>query len=357
MRLPSRLSFSAKTAILAVIMTKKEVVLESLAFRPPPYVPWAWEMTKGCQQRVREFLGTDELTEFAGSHFLDIGPAPGRFIQLDDHCVRDLFGVVWDRSVDKEVGTPREWPIRQPEELDSYQFPDPTADVWFDAIPERKAAHPDLFCRYRVGFALYERAWALRGMSDLLMDMIERPEFVDRLLDEVMEHNLAKARQAIELGADAILFGDDYGSQRGLIMGIRLWRQFIKPRLARLFAEVRDAGRVVCLHSCGCVAELFDELVEMGLQVFNPFQPEVMDIAALKKQYHGRLAFHGGMSIQKILPFGTPDEVRAETRRLIELGREGGYIVAPSHIVPPDVPPANLAAMMEVLRGQQGFPR
>ena len=107
-------------------------------------------------------------------------------------------------------------------------------------------------------------------------------------------------------------------------MGREHWRHFFKPCLARMFGAVREAGRYVCLHSCGCVAELFDEFIEIGLNLFNPFQPEVMDIFALKKQYHGRLAFHAGMSIQRVLPFGTPDEVRRATRRLIEAGREGG---------------------------------
>jgi uroporphyrinogen decarboxylase len=120
-----------------------------------------------------------------------------------------------------------------------------------------------------------------------------------------------------------------------------------------MFAIVREAGRFVWLHSCGRVAELFDDLVEIGLNVFNPFQPEVMDVFAIKRRYHGRLAFHGGMSIQRVLPFGTPDDVRRQTRRLIEMGREGGYIFAPSHAVPPDVPPENLLAMMEELRGQE----
>jgi uroporphyrinogen decarboxylase len=196
----------------------------------------------------------------------------------------------------------------------------------------------------------------MRGMTDLLMDMIERPEFVERLLDAIVEHNLAQIRRALALGVEAVFFGDDYGSQTGLIMGREHWRHFFKPRLARMFGAVRDAGRYVCLHSCGCVAELFDEFIEIGLNMFNPFQPEVMDIYALKKQYHGRLAFDGGMSIQRVLPFGTPEEVRRETRRLIEAGREGGYIFAPSHSVPPDVPPENLAAMMDELRAQSGAP-
>jgi uroporphyrinogen decarboxylase len=135
-------------------------------------------------------------------------------------------------------------------------------------------------------------------------------------------------------------------------MGRERWRHFFKPRLARLFAAVRDADRRVCLHSCGCVAELFDDLIEIGLDLFNPFQPEVMNVFELKQRYHGRLAFHGGMSIQQVLPFGTTEDVRRATRRLIEAGHGGGYIFAPSHSVPPDVPPENLVAMMEELRRQ-----
>jgi uroporphyrinogen decarboxylase len=135
-------------------------------------------------------------------------------------------------------------------------------------------------------------------------------------------------------------------------MGRERWRHFFKPRLARLFGAVRDANRCVCLHSCGCVAELFDDLIEIGLNVFNPFQPDVMDVFALKQRYHGRLAFHGGLSIQQVLPFGTPDEVRRATHRLVEAGHPGGFILSPSHSVPPDVPPENLVAMMEELRGQ-----
>jgi uroporphyrinogen decarboxylase len=124
-----------------------------------------------------------------------------------------------------------------------------------------------------------------------------------------------------------------------------------------MFAPVRQAGKLVFLHSCGRVAELFDDLVEIGLNGFNPFQPEVMDVFALKKRYQGRLAFHGGMSVQKVLPFGSPKQVREATKRLIEAGREGGYIFSPSHAVPGDVPPENLVAMMEVLRAQPGAPK
>lgn len=335
-------------------MTKRDVVLAALKFQPPPYVPWAWDMTLRCADRVKDYLGSDDLDGFIGSHFLNLGQAVGRFEQVDENHFRDLYGVVWDRTVDKDIGTPVSWPIQTPRDLDSYEWPNPHDPAEYQDIAARLAAGPDLFSRFVLGFSLYERAWSLRGMTELLTDMIERPAFVDGLLDAIVEHNLVRIHRALELGVDAVHFGDDYGSQRGLIMGITHWRRFIKPRLAKMFAPVRDAGKYVSLHSCGKVAELFDDLVEIGLNLFNPFQPEVMDVLTLKQHYHGRLAFHGGMSVQKILPFATIDEVRSQTRRLIEAGRPGGYIFAPSHSVPPDVPPQNLVAMMEELRNQPG---
>ena len=337
------------------LVTRKQIVLDALAFRPPAYVPWDWSMTQECARRVREHLGTDDLAPFVESHLLPVGASTFRYETIDQTHVRDIYGVVWDRTVDKDIGTPCDWPIRRPEDLQNYQWPDATSDAWYADIPGRLAARPDLFRIYMIGFSLYERAWTMRGMTDLLMDMVQRPEFVEELLDAITDHNLQQIHRALACDVDAVYFGDDYGMQTGLIMGRDHWRHFIKPRLKRMFAPVREAGRYVAMHSCGCVSELFDDLVEIGLNLFNPFQPEVMDVFALKRQYHGRLAFHGGMSIQQTLPFGTADEVRQATQRLIDAGRDGGYIFSPSQGVPSDVPPENLVAMMNVLRAQPGY--
>ncbi len=334
---------------------KRDVVIEALRFRPPPYVPWAWDMTQGCTERMKQHLGAADLAPFIDTHFLDLGAQIGRFTSVGNDLYRDAYGVLWDRSVDKDIGTPVAWPIRQPSDLPAYEWPDAADDSWYADIPPQLAARPDLFSRYMLGFSLYERAWTMRGLMELLSDMAERPRFVEDLLDRIVEHNLVQIRKALAFPIDAVYFGDDYGMQTGLIMGLDYWRRFFKPRLKRMFAPVREAGKYVFLHSCGCVVELFDDLIEIGLNAFNPFQPEVMDIFTIKRQYHGRLAFHGGMSIQKVLPFGTPDEVRDAAAALIEAGRVGGYIFSPSHSVPPDVPPENLVAMMDVVRSQPGY--
>ena len=138
-------------------------------------------------------------------------------------------------------------------------------------------------------------------------------------------------------------------------MGPRCWTEFIRPQLERMYGVVKDSGRFVFIHSCGDVDELFDDLIAMGVDCFNPFQPEVMDVAALLERYRGRLAFHGGVSTQRTLPFGSADDVRRETRSLLQLGAEGGYILAPAHDVEGDVPLENMLAAIEVVQSQEGY--
>ena len=338
-------------------MDRRQVVIDALEFRPPAYVPWSWGPTARAAERLKEHLGLDDLEPFLDGHHYGVGSAIGRFEPVDHTHVRDVYGVVWDRSVDPDIGVPVEWPIHEPSDLDRYRWPDAADPAWYADIPARLAARGDRFTTYSLGFSLYERAWTLRGMDELLADMVGRPAFVERLLDEITEQNLIQITKALEFPVDAVYFGDDYGMQTGLIMGLARWRRFFRPRLARMFEPVRQAGRYVILHSCGCVAELFDDLVEIGLNCFNPFQPEVMDTFALMRRYHGRLAFHGGLSVQQVLPFGTTDDVRRATQALIDAGRGGGLIIAPSHSVPGDVPPENLVAMMDVLRSQSGAPQ
>ena len=331
-------------------LDKRQVVMDALGFRRPAYVPWHVRLTVDCAARLKRFLGTEDLEAFLDNHFLDVRCKLRSFEPLAAGQVRDKYGVIWDRSVDKDIGTPASWPLRSPADFESYRFPDAAEEALYEGLAGQVAAHQGLFTRYSLGMSLFERAWALRGMENLLMDMLERPEFFERLLDAIVEHHLALVRKALALGVDCVHFGDDYGMQTGLIMGAPNWRKFIKPRLARLFAPVRAAGKVVSLHSCGRVQELFDDLVEIGLNLFNPFQPEVMDVFGELRRRRGVLAFHGGMSIQRTLPFGTKAEVREQTRRLMEAGLEGGYVFAPAHEVPRDVPPENLVAMMEVVR-------
>jgi len=183
--------------------------------------------------------------------------------------------------------------------------------------------------------------------------MIENPEFVHKLLDRILAFNLRLIEHACAYDIDAIMLGDDWGQQRGLIMGPALWREFIKPRIRQTYQAIKARGKFVFIHSCGRVQELFPELIECGLDVFNPMQPEVMDVAEIKRQFGDSLSFYGGISTQRTLPFGTVRETRDEVRRLIDvLGCDGGYIASPAHAIPADARPENVLAMIQVLQNQ-----
>lgn len=336
-------------------MTKRDVVLDAVQFRKPAYVPWSWIPTIESGQQLMKYLGLTELAGWLDNHTAATGIDLGGYVDVGNGCFRDEYGIVWDRSVDLDIGTPVDWPLKEPSDLARYRWPDVNNPQAYAHLPAFVRDNRHRLTVFDIGFSLYERAWTMRGMTDLLMDMIERPDFVHELLDAICDLNLIQIKHALAAGVDVIHNGDDYGMQTGLIMGIDNWRTFIKPRLARMYAPAKAAGKLVSMHSCGCVQSLFDDLTEIGLNIFNPFQPEVMNIFEMIPKYHNRLAFHGGMSVQKVLPFGSVADVKDMTRRLIDAGSQGGLIFAPSHAVPRDVSAEKLVAMVEVLKSQPGY--
>jgi len=347
------MTYTGKTAATKQ-MTKRQVIRMVLEGEKPPYVPWSFSFTVEAHEKLVRHFGRSDLDAVLHNHLLWLGNVIGSFEDQGDDRFKDVFGVVWDRSVDKDIGNV-EKPLLSKPSLFGYEFPDPQDDRFYADMPEKIRMQGDLFRVFSIGFSLYERAWTLRGMENLMLDFIDHPVFVHELLRAIADYNIAQVKKALTYDVDAVYFGDDWGQQHGLQMGPALWREFIYPEIKRMYGTVRDAGKYVFIHSCGDVDELFDDLIDIGLNCFNPFQPEVMDVSALVQKYRGRLTFHGGLSTQKTLPFGTPYDVRAETRRLLSLGRDGGYILSPAHAVEGDVPIENMLAFIDEALGQPGF--
>ncbi len=335
-------------------MLKRDVIHLILDGKRPPYVPWSMGFTIEAREKLQAHFGCDDVEVPLHNHLLKLGSDIGFFDRLEDNYVRDVFGVVWDRSIDKDIGNVAGCVLPDPT-LEGFELPDPLGRRFFAEIPERIERFRDRFRVFQIGFSLYERAWTLRGMENLMMDFIDHPQFVHGLLRAIADYNIAQAKEALKYDIDAVYFGDDWGQQRGLQMGPRTWREFIYPELRRMYGVVRGAGRFVMIHSCGDVDEVFDDLVAAGVNCFNPFQPEVMDVYTLLPQYRGRLAFHGGMSTQRTLPFGSVEEVRAESTRLLDLGGDGGFIFAPAHDVEGDVPLENMLAAIDTVQRQPAF--
>ncbi|MGC8863654.1 MAG: uroporphyrinogen decarboxylase family protein, partial [Armatimonadota bacterium] len=136
-------------------------------------------------------------------------------------------------------------------------------------------------------------------------------------------------------------------------MGAPHWREFIKPRIKRVYERAKSAGRFVMQHSCGDIYELLPDLIEIGLDVYQTFQPEIYDVKTVKREFGRDLTFWGGISTQAVLPWVTPDEVKRVAREMIAaVGAGGGYIAAPTHAIPGDVPPENIVALVEAFQSQ-----
>ncbi len=336
------------------MMSKRDAVRQALHFQRVSYVPWQINLTLEARRKLAEYTADGDVDALLDNHFLMLGDTYGYFEDIGNDCVRDYFGVIWDRSEDKDIGVVKGQQLPEPE-LGDYRFPDPANPIFYRNIEPEIAVCGDRFRVFNIGFSLFERAWTLRGMEDLLMDFCLNPDFVRDLLRRIADYNIAMVKNASVHDIDAIYFGDDWGQQHGLIMGYPLWKKFIYPELKRMYGAVKEAGKYLCIHSCGDVDELFDDLVGLGLDIFNPFQPEVMDTSALLEQYHGRLSFYGGLSTQRVLPYGTAAEVRAATEALLARGQNGGLIFAPAHAVEGDVPPENILAFLDVLKSQPGY--
>jgi uroporphyrinogen decarboxylase len=270
--------------------------------------------------------------------------------RIGEAAFRDEFGVEWDKSGGDDIGIPTNHVLSGPD-LSLLRVPDVNDPCRWGGYEELAATVGDRYLLACFSSPLFQRAWFLRGMADLLMDLATNEEFVEGLLDRLAEFSIGIVRGVAKRGADGIIFYDDYAQQKGLLFSPAMFKRFFAPRLARIFGEARKAGLDVFFHCCGAAGPILDDLIAAGAQVFNPFQPEVMDIAAMAEKYRGRLAFYGGLSTQHTLPFGTPEQVRAECRALLNLFKDsGGYILSGAHAVQRDVPMENVLAILDVVR-------
>jgi uroporphyrinogen decarboxylase len=359
-------------------MTKRERVISALSHRQPDFVPYEVGFTEKEYEKYAAYVGDPDFARKIGNHMAGCyysgfsegvsGAVEGK----PDHF-RDDFGVVWNRSVDKDIGVIDGYILNEPD-LSLLKLPridenfirrgyektvkplKTVENATGDADDMSNGSSDPKFIYGSLGFSMFERAWTLRGMENLLIDMVDDPGFVDGLLDAICEFNMRIVEIGMSYDLDGFYFGDDWGQQKGLIMGPDYWRRYIKPRVARMYQAVKSKGKFVIQHSCGDITEIFPDLIDIGLDCYQTFQPEIYDIKAVKNEFGNDLTFFGGISTQRLLPFATPDEIKLKTAEIMRImGKGGGYIAAPTHAIPGDVPPENVAAMLEVFQNQNEY--
>ena len=330
-------------------MTRRETVIAALQHKETDRIPFFINFETQEYDRVVEYTKNPDLINQCGRYLSgwSYGGYPTENADRKEYFTDD-YGVVWNRTgVDKDIGV-----------IDSPMIPEPDISLYCPPKLNEKrvredceralAAKGDTFCFCGIGFSMFERLWSYVGMENALIYMITDPEFVHELLDKIMEYNLKLIDIMNEYPFDGFYFGDDWGQQRGMIMGAPHWREFIKPRMEILYRCAKKNGKFILQHSCGDIREILPDLIEIGLDCYQTVQPEIYDLKELKEQFGDKLSFWGTISTQRDLPVRTPDEIKKIIRDTVEIMRKGGgFIVAPTHAVPHDVPPENVLAMIE----------
>jgi uroporphyrinogen decarboxylase len=338
-------------------MNRRETVIAALNHRETRPVPYTLGLTSQALEKLVKYSGDQAAGEKLGSCMAGVYYA-GRPRELPERpgYFRDDFGVLWNRNgADKDIGVIEGLVITDIEN-NSYNFPVIDEQRLRGELEKLCASHTDQFRVADFGFTLFERCWTLMGMENVLVCMLTCPGALEVFFDRICDFWLPVIDIALEYDVDAVEFGDDWGQQQGLIMGPDHWRRFIKPRMARLYERVKSKGRFTLQHSCGDCREIFPDLIEIGLDCYQTFQPEIYDIAGMKRRYGKNICFWGGISTQRCLPRMNPREVQEEIVRVATILKPGGgYILAPTHAVPGDVPPENILAMAGVFQHQDLF--
>ena len=346
-------------------MTKRERFLAFANFEQVDRVPRKIGCVEELRQTMAKLLGEAPDVHFdmdhgqsAGLHPPDGYRAPDYSVYHTDRLSDEHFTI--DGNGCGHLGhgfhhfTEYISPLRNAQkftEIESYPYPENS--TWLDDQMRACAKEAHAGGDYAHTFVghIYENAWQVRGYEPFLMDLLTQRDWAEFILDRFCENSLNLAVAAAKAGYDCIDTGDDVANQNAMMFQPDLWREVMKPRWAKVIAAARDIKPDIHVwyHSDGNIWEILDDLVEIGITILNPVQPECMDPVAVRRRMGKRLAFDGCIGTQTTFPFGTPDSMRQTVLDLSEAldARNGGLMLSPTHVLEPEVPPENICAFFE----------
>ncbi len=353
-------------------MLPRERILTACRQGRPDRVPYVFGFTPPLQRTFERETGATDVADYFEFDIRSVGPSGTRLkrdysayfadVELPPGTEFDEWGVAETPPSGDDEATRhfrhRLSPLRNAttvEEIAAFPLPDLDAEYRYQGLDEQVAAIKSrgLAVQGGLGFSTFDYSWLLRGIDQLMMDMVAEPEMAAAVLDRVVDLLRGVIRRIVEAGVDVVTWGEDVGTERAMMMSPATWRRWIKPRFRSMIevAKLTNPDVITWYHSCGNIEPIIPDLIEIGVEVLNPLQPEAMDPAKIKRQYGDRLAFWGGVSVQRTMPWGSPDDVRAEVReRIATVGAGGGFVLAPAHILEPEVPWANVLAFVDAAR-------
>jgi len=273
---------------------------------------------------------------------------------LPDSTVFDEYGIGHSKGSEAAFHMTRmHHPLKGADLNEILDYPYPT--VADDELSKTKRKVDEFHSKGLASLAfmqmtVWEASWYLRSMEELMIDMMMKDEKATALLDKITEFAISKSITYVRAGADILSLGDDIGIQNSIMMSVELWETWLKPRIVKVIEAAKQVKPDILIfyHSCGYVIPFIDHLIEIGVDILNPVQPECMSFDEVHDKFGDKLSFWGTLGTQRLLPFGTKEEVLITTlSRLRKCGEKGGLVIGPTHIVEPEVPWENLTAIIE----------
>lgn len=368
------------------MMTPRERLLTTFAHKEPDRVPLSAKLWHDTRQELRNYyhVETDEiLFEKMGidNGYVTVScQAPGNwkptpnylaFCKATGYEVRREYATFEEWGIKRKLGAKGKSIVQQyffsshpweafkdPSEVENVTLPDLNAPGRFDEakqiVADKKETHLILG---HVGHVLWTRGWELRGMFRLMKDLHTDPEMTETILDKLTDYGCDLVDKFLDLGVDAIGLSEDWGNNKSLFISPEIWRQYFKPRYKKMFERVKRRGKLVYFHSDGNIHPIVGDLVDIGIDILNPVQPECMDQIKIKQEYGDKITIDTGISNQKTLPFGTPEDVQQETLHTLKhLAPGGGFMYGTSHYAMQDVPLDNILMLYKTCNKFGSYP-
>ncbi|MHB8278313.1 MAG: uroporphyrinogen decarboxylase family protein [Candidatus Humimicrobiaceae bacterium] len=310
------------------------------------------DYTPEMKENIKKILSVNEneVDKRLGNHIKYLPLNDIVKVDKDTGIKYDIWGIGWDLVLTEGFHI-RVYPLEDSENYMEYKFPEPSDTLLLIMKKQAQRYKRDFFLLSLQDFTLFERLWCLIGYENAFTGFYYRKKEVDYLLEGITEFNVEMSKKVVELGlVDGLRTGDDLGAQKGMLISPEMFRKFLKERYAKMWEVYKNKNLPVFHHSDGDIFEIIPDLIDIGLDVLTPIQPEVLYPEKMAREFGKNLSFMGGISTQDTLPFKSPQEVKNEIiERIKVLGKYGGYIISPSHEVTSDCKEENFLTMLETL--------